>query len=175
MKRLSGRAWAVILLVAVGTLISGSWLLGQGSQPGYSVNMPVSLGVGQVRTPQFEVKNGNYSIAIEAKKRLPLDDMNCMLGLTDPTPLVPCNRGKEPMIQANWTLWSHGQIADQGSSGTHKNDGEWENDGVVRVIGNFKGKKGTKYILEVNFTKDGAALAVTDPHLVVRVISETEQ
>lgn len=172
MKRLSGRAWAVILLVAAGTLIFGSWLLGQGPQPRYPVNMPVSLGVGKVRTPEFRVENGHYSIGIEAKQRLPLDDMNCMMGLTDPTPLVPCDRGKGPMIQANWTLWNHGRIAGQGSSDTHKNDGEWENGTAVRVIGDFKGEKGNKYILEVNFTKDGAALAVTDPHLIVRVSAD---
>jgi hypothetical protein len=76
------------------------------------------------------------------------------------------------MIQANWTLWNHGRIAGQGSSDTHKNDGEWENGTAVRVIGDFKGEKGNKYILEVNFTKDGAALAVTDPHLIVRVSAD---
>jgi hypothetical protein len=172
MKGLSGRTWAVILLVAAGTLILGSWMSGQGPQPRYPLDLPVSLEVGHVRTPQFEVKKGHYNIAIEAKQRLPLDDMNCMMGLVDPTPLVPCNRGKELQIQANWTLWSHGRIADQGSSTTHKNDGVWENSVVIRVIGDFKGEKGNKYILDVNFTKDGNALAVTDPHLIVRASTE---
>jgi acyl-homoserine lactone acylase PvdQ len=43
---------------------------------------------------------------------------------------------------------------------------------VIRVIGDFKGEKGNKYILDVNFTKDGSALAVTDPHLIVRASTE---
>jgi hypothetical protein len=45
--------------------------------------------------------------------------------------------------------------------------GGWGNETVERFIGQFRVKPGGKYRLEVNFTRDGTPLAVTDPHLVV--------
>src|ERR1700690_2338669 len=46
-----------------------------------AVDMPVSLAVGTVRTPEFAVKRQPYLVIIEAQKRLPFDELNCMLGL----------------------------------------------------------------------------------------------
>ncbi len=127
--------------------------------------MPISLAVGEVRTPEFKVYvNKYYIISIEAKKRLPFDVLNCMMGIS----LNPNNCGKEPILQAKWTLWSDSQIVGQGSSDEHRGGG-WENDTVQCIIGNFNGRLGDRYVLVVDFTKDGSPLAVTDPRLKVHL------
>ena len=67
-----------------------------------AVDMPVSLAVGTVRTPEFPVKREPYLIIIRAERRLSLADMNCMMGLTT-GPLDSTNCDKEPLLQADWT------------------------------------------------------------------------
>ena len=131
--------------------------------------MPVSLGVGQARTSEFKVKNGTYGIMIWVKRKLPPNVIDCMLGIKFSSREPDC--GKNPVLQANWTLWSEGQIVTQGSASDsdYENGGGWASDSVSRIIGAFRGEKGKKYILEVNFTKDGTVLDVTDPHLVVQL------
>ena len=59
------------------------------------MDMPVSLAVGTIRTPEFAVKREAYLVMIRAEKRLPFADMNCMLGLSTPLPDPNCN--KEPL------------------------------------------------------------------------------
>jgi len=167
MKGYTRRLWIAILPLMAVTVLLGSPQLGQSQGTGRPVDMPVSLGIGQTRTPEFKVKNGVYGIEIWARKRLPVDEINCMLGIWYPAPDPHCV--KEPVLQANWTVWSDGQIVNHGSSNDDENGGGWAHDWITRVIGGFQGKKGKKYILEVNFTKDGKALDVTDPHLVVQL------
>jgi hypothetical protein len=164
-KRISGQTWTGIILIATGVIVCGIWILWAGVLVVQPVSMPVSLAVGEVRTPQFKVPvNQYYIISIEAKKRLPFDVLNCMMGIS----LVPNNCGKEPILQAKWTLWSDGQIVGQGSSDEHRGGG-WENDTVQCMIGKFKGRPGDRYVLVVDFTKDGSQLAVTDPRLKVHL------
>lgn len=81
--------------------------------------MPVSLAVGTVRTPGFPVERQPYPIIICAEKRLPFDDLNCMLGLELAMPDPKCN--KEPLLQADWVVWHQAQVLDHRS--VHGRDG----------------------------------------------------
>lgn len=165
MKRISGRTWTGVVFIATGVIVFGLWILWAGILVVQPVSMPISLAVGEVRTPEFKVYvNKYYIISIEAKKRLPFDVLNCMMGIS----LNPNNCGKEPILQAKWTLWSDSQIVGQGSSDEHRGGG-WENDTVQCIIGNFNGRLGDRYVLVVDFTKDGSPLAVTDPRLKVHL------
>jgi hypothetical protein len=138
---------------------------------GNPVSMPVSLAVGEVKTPEFRIYvNQYYNISIEAKKRLPLGVLDCMLGIsTGPLDPYNCGKGEEPLIQANWILWQNNLIIDQGSSEDHKGHGGWGNESVECFIGSFRTKTGGGYFLTMNFTRDGTPLAVTDPHLKVNI------
>ncbi len=97
------------------------------------MDMPVSLAVGTVRTPEFPVKPQPYLIMIRAEKRMPFDDMNCMLGLATPMPEPKCN--KEPLLQADWAVWDEGQVVDHGS--VHRRDGRggWADASIDRFLG----------------------------------------
>jgi len=135
--------------------------------------MPVSLAVGQVSAREFPIKvTGSYVIAIEAKKRLPLGELCCMMKLST-GPSDPDNCDQESLIQALWIVRSEGQIVDHGNS----NDDfgfSFGNDTVERSIGHFRAESGNHYTLDVNFTRNAAALDVTDPHLVLRRVDTTE-
>lgn len=127
--------------------------------------MPVTLGVGRITTPEFKVNlNRSYIIQVEAKKRFPVDVLSCMMGISDG--MFSCD--KPPLVSASWTLWSNHRIVAQGTSDDDTGGG-WGNDTVDRAIGNFKGESGKKYVLDVNFTRDGTQLAIADPHLKVDV------
>jgi|SRR5271157_1744402 len=171
MRRSPGRTWTGIIFIVAGLLFYGTWVLWNVLIVTHPVSMPVSLAVGNVRTPEFRVNlNRYFIIKVEAQKRLSPDILDCMMGISL-GPLDPnnCKEGNEPLLQANWTLWSDGRIVNQGSSEDHRGRGGWAQDEVERDIGVFKGESGKKYVLDVNFTRDGRALAVTDPHLKVEV------
>ncbi len=136
---------------------------------GYSeIDMPISLGVGTVRTPEFPVIHEAYFIMIQAEKRLPYVDMKCMMGLTaGPTEGSECN--KEPVLKAYWTVLDGEHIVAQGSNRTEA-DAEYTNEYMFKFLGSFMGKSGKKYVVEVKFTKDGTPLNVTNPHLIVILV-----
>src|ERR1039458_8070119 len=45
------------------------------------VDMPVSLAVGTVRTPEFPVKHFMYIISIDVQMRFPRCELQCMMGV----------------------------------------------------------------------------------------------
>ena len=86
MKRISGRK---LITSVCGTL--GLWFLVADASARshkehpyrYSVvDMPVSLAVGTVRTPEFAVATHWYWIMVQVEKPLPLRQMECMMGVT---------------------------------------------------------------------------------------------
>jgi hypothetical protein len=137
------------------------------------IDMPVSLAMGTVRTPEFLVKRkAAYLIMIQEEKLLPFADMMCMIGLTT-GPLDTYNCNKEPLLQVDWTVWDDGHIVAQGS--VHSRDGgDYAEQYVFKHLGHFMGESGKKYVLEAKFTKDGAALNVTNPHLIVIMTKPTD-
>jgi len=136
------------------------------------VDMPVSLAAGTVRTPGFRVKHEPYLIIIRAQKRLPFADMNCMLGLTT-GPGDPYNCDKEPLLQADWTLWDNGQFVQRGKA-HRRNGGSWAADSIDKYFGHFVGATNKKYVLEVKFINDASALNVTNPRLIVIMAKATD-
>src|SRR5258707_2044928 len=87
------------------------------------IEIPVSLAVGTVRTPEFRVKNQNYLIMIQAERRLPYADMRCMMGLTYGA-FDRFNCDKETLLQADWTVRDGERVVAQGS--VHGKDGEFD-------------------------------------------------
>jgi len=137
------------------------------------VNMPVSLAVGTVRTPEFPVKHQPYLVIIQAERRLPLADMNRMMGLTT-GPRDPYNCNEEPLLQADWTVWDNGRVVDHGSAHRRNYSGAWAKDSIEKWLGHFVGEAKKKYVLEVKFTRDASALNVTNPDLIVMMTKPTD-
>jgi hypothetical protein len=86
MKRMSGSK----RIVFVGTMLSPLVLLpavSAGSHKKYPdkyavVDMPASLALGTVRTPEFLAAAHWYDIVIQVEKSLPFQQMQCMTGTT---------------------------------------------------------------------------------------------
>lgn len=165
-SKLTWSGIGLILFVIIVFLGWDFWLQTRLTRPVY---MPVSLAMGNVHVPSFRLNlSGPYEIRIEAKKRIPYEKLNCLLGMTsraDKKCDVPS------VIRASWILTSNEAIIAKGTSDSDSG-GAWGNDVIEREIGNFKGNWNCQYQLEVNFITDGSALAATDPHLVVEITSD---
>lgn len=134
------------------------------------VNMPVSMSVGHVRTKEFRVNiKAPYAIAIEVRKDIPFDTLNCLLGMNTPSE-KDCT-GTPSVVNAEWTLISDGRVVQSGSSADSKG-GAWANDTIDRDIGEFDGKPGHIYQVDVNILANGKQLAAGNPHLTVAVTSD---
>jgi hypothetical protein len=133
----------------------------------YSIlDMPVSLAVGTVRTPEFSVGGNWYWILIQVEKPLPFMQMECMMGVL-PGPLDTKDCGSnDPLLRADWTVWNEGHLIFSGSSTTQA-DAKHTNKYIFKFLGSFAGEAGKKYVMEVKFTKDGTPLNVANPHLIV--------
>lgn len=138
------------------------------------IDMPVSLAVGTVRTPEFPVKHEAYFIMIQAQKgHLPFGDMTCMMGLTTgPLDTKRCNQAnKERLLDADWTVWDDRKIVAQGAN-PDRCACEFTNEYLFRFLGMFMGESGKKYVVEVKFTKDGTPLNAANPHLIVILVRD---
>ena len=133
------------------------------------VNMPVSLAMGTVRTPEFWVKDTDYTIMIEVKRGLTLPKLECMMGIRLPPEPDRCATFHlETVLEAQWTVWDGEHIVAQGA--VHgKDSGMAVSDrNLDRYLGTFDGKANKKYVVEVKFTKNGTALNEFKPRLKVQ-------
>jgi hypothetical protein len=131
-----------------------------------ALHFPVSLKLGHVKTPEFTV-SGAGAIEITARNVLPAADLSCMMGISE-GPQDPVDCDKVPLVEVNWKVLSGSNIVAQGSSRDMGKRGYYLGSFYAKYIGVFKAGKHEKYSLEVDFTKDGSALAVADPHLTVQ-------
>jgi hypothetical protein len=130
------------------------------------VDMPVSLAVGTVRTPEFAPATHWYWIMLQVEKPLPFQQMECMTGVTaGPLDSKDCTNN-DPLLRADWTVWNEGQIVSSGSS-TTKANAKFTKEYIFKFLGSFPALSGKKYVVEVKFTKDGTPLNVANPHLIV--------
>lgn len=133
------------------------------------VDMPVSLAVGTVRTPEFPVRGEAYFIMLQARKgQIPFFDMVCMMGITS-GPLDKERCSQAPLLETNWTVWDGAHIVAQGSNRTEA-DAEFTNEHLFKFLGMFMGEAGRKYAVEVKFTRDGTPLNAADPHFIVILV-----
>jgi hypothetical protein len=134
------------------------------------VNIPVTLEKGTIRSPEFTVKNKQYIIKLQADKTLPDGQLKCMLGIHHASQPDHCEMmGFHLAVEAEWTLYADGQPVAHGTVQGKDENGEFTNHNISRWIASFTGEKGKKYVLEFTFTKDGTALRVANPRLVVEL------
>jgi len=159
---------AGLVLVALGVGIFSAWHWWTKTRNFVPVDIPVSLAANQSITAQFKPNfDGLYLVEIDAGRTLPPDTLHCLMGLeADP---ARC-KGLPAAIAANWILSSEGQELKRGSS-VELHSVPVESQIVTRVIGDFQGKAGRDYTLQVTFLADGASLAVAHPRLKVAVAS----
>jgi hypothetical protein len=136
------------------------------------VDIPVSLAVGTVRTPEFSPPSSWYWILVQVEKPLPTEKIGCMMAVDNDSPqswkACPLS---DRLLRADWTVWEDGKMSSSGSSTTHA-AGIYERDNIFKFLGKFPALTGRKYQLEVKFTEDGTPLNVANPHLIVTKIGD---
>jgi hypothetical protein len=130
------------------------------------LHFPVSLKLGEVKTPEFTTRDGVNAIEITARNVLAPADLSCMMGISEGAQ-DPANCDTEPLVEASWKVWSGGRVVAEGSSRNMGKRGYFRGSFYGKYIGVFRASKNEKYSLEVDFTKDGSALAIAEPHLVI--------
>jgi hypothetical protein len=130
------------------------------------VDMPVSLAVGTVQTPEFPVDSHWYWIMIQVEKPLPFNQMRCMMGtVSGPWESRYCN-SDDPLLRADWTVWDGEHVLYRGSL-PDECACMFTNKYIFRFLGKFPGEAGRHYVVKVTFTKDGTPLNIANPHLIV--------
>ena len=133
-----------------------------------AVYMPISLATGRVRTPDFPVERHSqwYDIMLQVEKPLPFRRMECMMGATSgPFEEKDCEK-EDPILRADWTVWEDGRIVQWGS--IPNNCGcIFTKENIFKLVGSFPLDAGKKYVVQMHFTRDGSALNVANPHLIV--------
>lgn len=134
------------------------------------VNMPVTLEKGTVRSPHFTVKHKRYIIKVEVDRTVPDGQLRCLLGIHHASQPDHCEMfGFHLAVEAVWALYSDGQLVAHGTVQGKDDNGEFTNHHMSRWIASFMGEKGKDYALDVTFTKDGAALRIANPRLIVEL------
>jgi len=130
------------------------------------VDMPVSLAVGTIRTPEFSVSGQWYDIMVQVEKPLPFNQMVCMMGVTaGPLDLKDCS-SSDPLLSADWAVLDGDKVVDKGTIPT-RCACKFEDKHMYKFLGDFGGEAGKKYVVEVKFTKDGTPLNIANPHLII--------
>jgi hypothetical protein len=157
-----------LVLVAAGIGIYAGWNLWIKTRRLAPVGMPISWSAGQNVHSEFRLNfSGLYLIEIEAKQTIPADQLHCLMGVEGNA--TEC-KGTPTAIAATWIVSSEGLETARGSS-TEPHSAPTQSIDVARVIGEFQGKAGQSYNLEVAFTSDGQSLAAAHPRLKVAVAS----
>jgi len=157
---------AGLALVVLGLAIYGGWSWWLKTRNFVPVNLAIASPDQPNIATQFQPNfDGLYFIEIEAQKNMPLDTLHCLMGVE--ADATRC-QGSAPVIDAGWSVASHGQeIAHGSSSELHSLPPETNT--VTRVIGEFPGRVGQEYEFKVTFAKDLSALMAAQPRLKVAV------
>ena len=170
MKRMFARTWPRVAGGALCALLIAQVVLAGGRKEHpyrhSEVDIPVSLAVGTVRTPEFPVIGQWYDIMIQVEKPLPLVRMQCMMGVTSGLRDPKDCSSNDPLLRADWTVFDSGRVVDRGTTPT-RCACKFESKYIYKFLGSFAGEAGKSYVVEVKFTNDGTPLNVANPHLIV--------
>jgi hypothetical protein len=162
--------WTVrigMALMLLGIVTLACWSAWFRTRTWCPVDIPISLAQGtHFTTGEFSLNlNGQYDIEIDAKGKIPLDTLGCLLGngmkSTCPIP---------PVVRLNWAV-SHDGIIIRGKSDDFQGSGsnlEFYGE-AYRTVGYFNGQKGQRYKVDVDVLADGLSLAPAQPHLRISV------
>jgi len=146
-------------------LASSIWAQGCPYCTKRGLDMPISLALGTVQTPEFTAKHKIYLIAIQSQWLLPTVELRCKMGFGVVPPSDHCR--SEAVLEADWQVLDGDQVIAQGSAKGISRDFEAGKDYIRRYIGRFDGESKHRYVVRITFTKDGSSLDVTNPRLIV--------
>lgn len=151
------RRWCGIAAAIGGTVLAGAWAGWTATRIWLSVDIPISLSPGHIRTGEFKINlKSKYWVYILADRK---PGIPCLLGfISDECRETPS------ALKVSWSLSDAGKnVADGGSDIDQGTLGGSEN--VGRGLGFFWVEEGKHYALDVHVLSDGSRLNVANPHL----------
>ena len=105
--------------------------------PKPSLDMPVSLALGTVRSPEFPVKRAKYEILLRAENgHMPYAEQACLMGVSPA--YSKCNT--QSVLQADWSIRDGAAISEQGSTPLNASS-DVSNHFLDRELGQFTGNR----------------------------------
>jgi hypothetical protein len=131
------------------------------------INMPISMGVGVVRTPELSAKSGWYNIDIEAKWLLPADELRCKMGFAVSPSDNHCKW--DSLLAVKWKVFDGSAVVAGGTESGRSNSFGFDasKDALSRNVASFKALAHHKYVVELTFLKDASSLNIVQPRLIV--------
>jgi hypothetical protein len=158
--------WIGVIIVGASVTVFGSWYAWLQTRSTRPVYIPIALTQGEIKSGGFKINlSGQYTLAIEAKKTIPFDTLNCLLGVL-PVGEQKCDRVS--VVRASWTLTDSGKVIKESTSDTD-DVGSWSQKTIERELGTFWLQRGRSYTIRVQSLDDGRSLATTDPHLKIEI------
>lgn len=137
-------------LIAAGVAVWMAWGEWTRTRKIHPVDVPVTAGNARGTTASFKLNyDGLYLIEVAAKNTAAANEQIATLG-------------------AEWSLWSRGQELRRGSTAEAHN-APAQGGGLARVIGEFTGRAGQSYQLQVKFTSDVRGLQTS--HATLQVLA----
>jgi hypothetical protein len=163
---LSKTVWIGAILVFAPASVFMCWYAWPQTRTTRPVYFPVSLTLGEVRSSDFKTNlSGQYTLTVEAKKTIPFETLNCLLGVSTFTERK-CDHVS--VVRTEWILVDGGKVIQQGTSDTD-DAGSWSQETIERELGTFPLQSGHSYTLHIQSLADGRSLAPTDPHLKIEI------
>ena len=148
-----------LLAVAVAFYGAAFWLLNQ--HVWTPLDIPFPLNAGTFRTPSFAVDlNAIYRVEVEIDRLLPLEKLEPMLGIR--------SGGSDPPASLDlvWAVFDQ-QGAKQTPPYSYTSGVGSTSTTISRLLGDFRGRKGQSYSIQLDLKTDAHALKNFRPRLVV--------
>jgi len=153
-----------VLVAGISTVIGIS--LWERTRTWSPLDMPVSLGVGHIRTPEFAVNvSERFELQLSVNRQVPRVLLDKVLGIGD----VNSSTDELSGFKMTWVVSSNGNVLESGTSDGGKGQEAYWSSRVGRHFGRFHAEKGKKYRLDLDVLEDGSGLDPYDPRLQVRV------
>jgi hypothetical protein len=165
MRKVKRRVIAPVCFLILGGLFLLSAIYVQNSHKWTPVSFPIDLKPGVTRSPAFRVNlSTDYEIELEVDRSLPLDQLNCLLGIHYDQKV--CTKLPSPIL-LNWVVLSDGTAIKKGASEDIR-AGSW-GPTVARTIGRMAFEKDRDYFMDVMSLRDVSMLAAATPRISIVV------
>ncbi|MBB5316443.1 hypothetical protein [Tunturibacter empetritectus] len=100
------------------------------------IDMPISLGMGVVRTPEFSAKRGFYNVDIDVKWLLPTDELRCKMGFAVSPSDNHCKWAS--LLDIRWRVLDGSEVVAEGTDSGRSTGFDADSRSLTRNVANFK-------------------------------------
>jgi hypothetical protein len=161
------RARAGLALMLIGVLLPTLAYLYFKTRSLIPVDQSITLAPGTINREFAVNAKARYILGIEFQPTLSRSTIHCMIGIYY-SEATDCS-GQVSVVDFDWAIRKNGDLIEHGHSTQHSNADQ--SDVVEAQYSGFDLSPG-KYQIVLDVLKDASALAVTNPRLKVRVMSD---